>query len=121
MCAAEGNYTLAIWVQGYQNPSHKALELQTFRHGCCERDAALPCDPCDNAFKFCVREGTTGMVLGGCDIAELQTALIADDDDDLMFSLGDDIGGITNPLMVTGDVWPVSGRLVVVVAMASEW
>ena len=53
------------------------------------------------------------MVLGGCDIAELQTALIAQDDDDLMFSLGDDIGGVTNPLMVTGDMWPVSGGVVV--------
>ena len=50
----------------------------------------------------------TGLVGGACDIAEIETMKIAEDNDDLMFSMGDEIGGLPNPLTVTGDVWPVS-------------
>lgn len=95
-------------MEGYQNPTHKALDLLTFREGCCERDASTPCMPCDNAFRFCIREGMTGMVEGACDIAELETNKIAEDNDDLMFSMGDEIGGLSNPLIISGAVWPVS-------------
>lgn len=105
---ADANYTLEILVEGYQNPTSQALSLLTFRRGCCERDAAVPCMPCDNAFRFCIRSGMTGLVGGACDIAEIETMKIAEDNDDLMFSMGDEIGGLPNPLTVTGDVWPVS-------------
>lgn len=64
--------------------------------------------PCDNAFRFCIRSGTTGLVEGACDIAEIETMKIAEDNDDLMFSIGDEIGGLSNPLNVSGAMWPVS-------------
>lgn len=105
---AEANYTLEILVEGYQNPTHQAMELINFRHGCCEIDSALPCRSCDNAFKFCIREGITGMVQGVCDVAELETGLTELNNDDLTFSQGYDIGGLSNPLIVSGAVWTVS-------------
>ena len=49
------------------------------------------------------------MLEGACDIAEVKTGLIELENDDLMFSLGDDIGGVSNPFTVSGNVWPVSG------------
>ena len=105
---ADANYTLEILVEGYQNPTSQAISLLTFRAGCCERDNTVPCTACDNAFRFCIREGTTGNVEGVCDIAEIETMKIEEDNDDLMFSVGDEIGGLSNPLTVSGDVWPVS-------------
>ena len=110
MSVVEANYTLEILVEGYQNPTSQALSLLTFRIGCCERDTAEPCMPCDNAFRFCIRGGRTGMVEGACDIAEIETNQIEENNDDLMFSVGDDIGGLRNPLTISGDMWPVSGN-----------
>ena len=104
------NYTLEILVEGYQNPTSQALSLLTFRKGCCETDITVPCMPCDNAFRFCIRGNRTGMVEGPCDIAEIETMKIEEDNDDLMFSVGDEIGGVSNPLTISGDVWPVSGH-----------
>lgn len=49
------------------------------------------------------------MVEGACDIAEMITNLVEEDNDDLLFSVGDEIGGLSNPLNVSGDVLPVSG------------
>ena len=109
MSFVEANYTLEILIESYQNPTHQALSLANFREGCCDLDAALPCKPCDNAFKLCIREETTGMVEGSCSLAELTTTLIAEEDDDLVFSMGDNIGNLSNPLTVSGDEWPVSG------------
>ena len=102
------NDTLEILVEGYQNPTSQSLSLLTFRKGCCERDNTVPCMPCDNAFRFCICGGRTGMVEGACDIAEIETMKIAENNDDLMFSVGDEIGGLSNPLTISGDVWPVS-------------
>ena len=114
LSSVEANYTLEILVEGYQNPTHRAKELITFREGCCDLDRSLPCKSCDNAFSFCIREDTTGKVDGDCDIAELETDLIELENDNLMFSLGDDIGGVSNPFIVSGNVWPVSGYVVCV-------
>ena len=44
----------------------------------------------------------------GCEIGSMESELIAEDDDDLTFSPGDDIGGLTNPLLFSGEAWPVS-------------
>ena len=48
------------------------------------------------------------MVDGACNVAELNTNLTERENDDLMFSIGDDIGGLSNPVIMSGDVWPVS-------------
>ena len=111
MSSVEANYTLEILIESYHNPTHQALELANFRLGCCDSDTTLPCKACDNAFRVCVREETTGVAQGGCSIAELTTSLIALEDDSLMFTVGDDIGGLSNPLVVSGNEWPVSGMV----------
>ena len=107
----EGNYTLEILMLSYENPTHMAESLETFRHGCCELDQSTPCKPCDNAFRVCVRETPTGAIEGGCDFTE-ESTLIAEDDDDLMFTIGEDIGGLSNPVTVSGDMWPVGGNCI---------
>ena len=104
-------------MEGYRNPTHQSLEWATFRHGCCDLDSSLPCKACDNAFRLCVREGITGRVEGACNIAELCTHLIALENDDLTFSMGDDIGNLSNPLILSGDVWPVSEYYIIVFVM----
>ena len=91
----------------YENPTHMAESLETFRNGCCELDISTPCRPCDNAFRVCVRETPTGVPEGSCDFTE-ESTLIAEDDDDLIFTLGEDISGLSNPITVSGDMWPVS-------------
>ena len=103
----EANYTLEIMVHGYRNPTHQSLGQALFRHGCCEGDRDLPCSPCDNQFQFCLKN-ITGEMYDGCEIGYMESELVAEDDDDLTFSPGDDIGGLTNPLLFSGESWPVS-------------
>ncbi|CAI7998051.1 Protein jagged-1 [Geodia barretti] len=107
----ESNYTLEILLLGYENPSHMAKSLENFRSGCCELDTTTPCRPCDNAFSVCVREVRLGVVEGDCDLLE-ESTLIAEDDDDLMFTIGEDIGGLSNPLTVSGEMWPGTVEIV---------
>ena len=107
MVSVKANYTLEIMVHGYRNPTHLSLEQALYRHGCCEGDRDLPCSPCDNAFQFCVRDYTSE-THDGCEIGYMESELVAEDDDDLTFSPGDDIGGLTNPLLFSGETWPVS-------------
>ena len=113
MTFVEANYTLEILIESYHNPSHQSVEWATFRFGCCDLDNALPCKACDNAFRFCIREEATGLVEGACSVTELTTNLIEFQNDDLMFSMGDIIGNLSNPLIVSGDEWPVSGVMCV--------
>ena len=104
---AEAEYSLEILVLGYQNPTHSALG---YDGACCEK-GSWPCDLCDNAFRFCIRETITMMTQGACDLAKFETNKIASNNDNLTFSLGDIIGGYTNPFIVSGERWPVSGLL----------
>lgn len=55
-----------------------------------------------------MREDVIGEEHDGCDIGVLETGLIALDNDTLPFSAGDSIGELTNPLMFSGEAWPVS-------------
>ena len=104
---AEANYTLEALMVSYQNPTHMAVSLQAFRQGCCEAsDTTLPCSPCDNAFRVCARESVTGVVWGPCDLAEMESELIEENNDDLVFNWGN-VSGISNPIIVSGDMWPV--------------
>ena len=96
-------------MHGYRNPTHHSLDQAHFRFGCCEGEQTLPCSPCDNAFRFCIGTGRTP---GICDVGLAESQLIAEDDDDLTFSAGKKIGGLENPLMFSGDMWPVSHTLV---------
>lgn len=111
---AEADYSLEMLVLGYQNPSHKSLG---HNGDCCEKDP-LPCDLCDNAFRFCIRETITMMTQGVCDF-KFETNKIASNNDSLIFSLGDTIGGYTNPFTVSGERWPVSGLYVFIIIFLS--
>ena len=104
--SVKANYTLEILMLSYRNPTSMALSQENFRHGCCERDVATPCNPCDNAFRVCAREVITRHREGACDF-ELESELIKDNNDELMFTYGD-VGGLSNPIRVSGDMWPVS-------------
>ena len=110
MSTVEGNYTLEILMLSYENPSHMAKSLENFRLGCCEGDTTTPCRPCDNAFRVCVRNIPT-ILEGDCDLTKQDSTLIAEDDDDLMFTIGEDIGGLSNPITVSGEMW-VCGLIV---------
>ena len=103
MSTVEGNYTLEILMLSYENPSHMAKSLENFRLGCCELDTTTPCRPCDNAFRVCVRNIPT--IEGDCDLNQQDSTLIAEDDDDLMFTIGDDIGGLSNPILGDVGMW----------------
>ena len=107
----EGNYTLEVLMLSYENPTHMALSLEGFRQGCCERDSARPCNPCDNAFRVCARQTPTGMTEGYCDLIDnMESTVIDPDNDDLSFNIGEDVGGLSNPIVVSGEMWMVSGR-----------
>ena len=104
----KASYTLEILLVSYQNPTHMAQAQQTFRRGCCDGDRTLPCSPCDNAFEVCGRETITELVQGVCDLVEMKTGQIEADNDDLVFStIGNNISGLVNPIVVTGDMWKV--------------
>ena len=100
----------------YQNPTHMAVSLQAFRQGCCEAsDITLPCSPCDNAFRVCGRENVTGLVQGECKLVEMESGLIEENNDDLLFDPESfNISGLTNPITVSGDMWPVSAMFNVI-------
>ena len=105
LVSVKADYTLEIMLHAYQNPLHLALDQAFFRHGCCEGDRTLPCLPCDNSFQFCLQREPLDE---GCDLGFYESDLVAQNNDDLMFSPGDDIGGLTNPLLFSGTTWPVS-------------
>ena len=116
--AVNANYTLEVLMLSYHNPTHMSLSLENFRQGCCESDNALPCNPCDNAFRVCVKEIHAQIVpfeeiiqqfnLDEEGLLKLETSLIVFDNDDLTFPSGEDVGGLSNPIRVQGDLWPVS-------------
>ena len=83
---------------GYQNPTHKD------RNGAfCERSNGN--NACDNAFIICIRRRNSH----DCDFERLETNKIEEDNDNLMFSEGEPVGRIDNPIAISGDIWPVSG------------
>ena len=47
-------------------------------------------------------------IIDGCEIGYMESELVAEEEDDLTFSPGDDIGGLTNPLLFSGEILPVS-------------
>ena len=96
----------------YSNPTSMAVSKQIFRHGCCEGDRELPCSPCDNAFHLCCREIPTGEVRGTCDF-ELESGLIEQNDDELDLLMYMNISGISNPIDIHGNMWPVSFSTVI--------
>ena len=106
MTPVEANYTLEIRLTGYQNPTHMAADLANQRQGCCDFDPALPCESCETAISICVRERITDEVSGACGLLKLESNETGGDDEDLVFT--DDIGGLSNPIIVSGDMWKVS-------------
>ena len=100
---AKASYEFKIFVIGYQNPTHQKED-----GGCCEIQDCT--NPCDNAFIISVGEANNSddgdednnMVI-------FETDLIKNDDDNLSFNFENGtIGNLNNPILVSGDVWPVS-------------
>jgi hypothetical protein len=96
--AVKASFTFQIQLVYYENPTHV---LQSGH--CCEVPNCGPWYKCDNAFVFCVRERGNET----CNLGKITTEKIAENDDTLSFSVGQSIDGtLTNPLEVSGDVWP---------------
>jgi hypothetical protein len=96
----EAGYRFEILLVGYQNPFHR-LTNGDYCEGPNQRN-----NPCDNAFIICIHH--IGTPPNDCDIDRLQTTQIRRDNDDLVFNEGQSIGGVQNPIAVSGDTWPVS-------------
>ena len=97
--SVKAGYKFEILLVLYENPEHR-----TRTGGYCERSNRN--NPCDNAFRICVR--TRGAPGDACDIRGLETTKIGENDDHLPFSEGQTVGGVRNPITITGDKWPVS-------------
>jgi hypothetical protein len=96
--SVNAGYTFEMLLIGYQNPSHRSYDGRL-----CERDDSD--GHCDNAFKICFRHRDSPET-SGCDIRKFQTEKILEDSDNLVFMEGESIGGVHNPVTVTGETWP---------------
>ena len=96
----EAGYRFEILLVGYQNPWHISI-YGDYCEGSDQRN-----NPCDNAFTICIHQ--RGAPDNECDIGRFETTLIRRDSDNLIFTEGESIGGVLNPITVTGDTWPVS-------------
>ena len=94
----------------YINPTHAA----NADGRCCDLQSDRPpgCrSACDNMFVLCFREaGDRNQTFSSatCPQGRIETGLIQDDDDDLIFTSGASLSGISNPLIASGVIWPVS-------------
>ena len=111
LAVARAGYRFEIRLVRYWNPTHTLNDA----HTCCEYQV---CNECENAFRFCVHERGAGRtceeenINEGCSIGFIETKHIRDSDDDITFTEGGSVGTtLTNPLSVTGDLWPVSVSL----------
>ncbi len=99
----QADYELTAQVFSYRNPSHRGLSIPDGQ--CC--DGACTND-CDNRLTFCLRpQGTTDPDLTQCSVDEPLYTTTTTGTDDQVF-LNDNLLGLPNPLIFTGDTWPVS-------------
>ena len=99
--SVNAGYVFELLLLGYQNPAHRC-----FDGSLCERGE--PNNLCDNAFKICFTHRDTSLRDDSCHIRQFSTQTIELDNDNLTFREGETIGGVDNPIQVTGDTWPVS-------------
>ena len=93
------SYEFKMFVIGYQNPTHQIEDGR-----CCELQDCS--NPCDNAFIISVSKTNNS---NDDDMMIFKTGLIKLDDDDLSFDLENGtIGNLNNPILVSGEIWPVS-------------
>jgi hypothetical protein len=111
LAVARAGYRFEIHLVRYWNPTHTLNDART----CCEYQH---CNECENAFRFCVHERGAERTCGevnrnvDCSVGFIETRHIRDNDDDITFTDGGSVGTtLTNPLSVTGDLWPVSVSL----------
>ena len=105
---ARAGYKFEIHLVRYWKPSHFMIDAAT----CCKYGF---CNECENAFHFCVEKRGAERTCdyysdSPCSMGMIETRHIYDDDDNITFTDGGTVGStLTNPLSVTGDLWPVSG------------
>ena len=98
----------------YHNPSHRLAPNER----CCDSDLGLTqcVDHCDNSLHFCISPPGHGQ--GDCSLGQLSTGpLIVKDparSDDVPFGSGEYIAdSVKNPLVFTGQEWPVSSLVAI--------
>ena len=117
-----GDFILEVQVHAYSNPTHGAsafTNAEIFVIDCCDGQPINrindPCvSICDNIFIFCFREAgrrdtnTTGDDGSNCPYGRSITEVIQNNDN-LTFTVGENFpGGVPNPVVAVGQMWPVS-------------
>ena len=118
------DFVLEVQVLTYSNPTHLA---SAFDGNCCDRSVIEISPPicigvgtiCDNSFSFCFREAngredtdSEDDSKNNCTYGQNTTDLIQRNSDSLTFTVGEDFpGGVPNPVIATGQRWPVSKNL----------
>ena len=105
-----GSYTFEVRAISYSNSGHRdAAGL------CCELSRTSSCTPwwcgwceCDNRFNFCLRPSGTAHDdnTGNCPWGSYSTGEVGDDS--FNFDSSSIANGVSNPMVFTGSVWPVS-------------
>ena len=112
------DFILEVQVLTYSNPTHLA---SAFDGNCCDRSDIEISPPicigvgtiCDNSFSFCFREADSeDDSKNNCSYGQSTTELIQQNSDNLTFTVGEEFpGGVPNPVIATGQRWPVSRNL----------
>ena len=122
----EADYRLEILLSSYNNPTHQCAECGPGGSlGCCEGDRNGACSEnarCNNMFIFCLRPlETSNLDFTFCPLGENSTRRISRGDN-IEFGLGEQIvSGLPNPLVFTGDRWPVSRSLIVTLLLLYDF
>lgn len=99
-------YVFEAMVHSYSNPHSQArflpCDLLCFFGSACQ---------CDNQFTFCLRNenGSRSTNVDFCSLGDAQQTQFFDNSDNMNFEMLDTLGNsVPNPLVFTGDIWPVS-------------
>lgn len=103
-------YTFEVQVLSYKNPTSQRADDRRSR--CCDGMGDPNCnDQCDNIFVFCLRNSghSQSDTIENCPLGRYKTNQF-ENNDAIIFSTSfiDQEANIPNPLVFTGDVWPVS-------------
>ena len=107
------DFKLELQLVRYLNPTHR---IQPPSEKCCDpaRSGGQVCsDSCDNSLQFCLSfPGSTDCSLGQLDTGLLLTPAPAISDN-ITFTIGGELiaENARNPLMFTGEKWPVRDRV----------
>lgn len=111
----DAEYQFKAGIHHYNNSRHLARQFR-FNGDCCDA-----CDnPCDNRFVFCLREFEaplryTVLEERHCPLGRYSTDVIAPDNDNMEFVLGQNLyDEVPNPLVFSGSQWMVSKLILAV-------